>query len=218
MLNWIRRLPPRAELIIVNALCFGFFAGMSVFELMRGARVHVFDDRYLLLVVAIEVATGLAALSFLRIRGWKWSDFNLRVSMPETIFGSLLFVCYTVIGFTMYQLAVAIAGPDFERFVKVETRASLAVVLLVIAVNPLFEELFEVAYNTRALEKQGAGVAITTSAVIRFVCHLYQGPVATVTVLPIGLLFAFVYWRWRRLWPLVVAHGLADWFGLTQLG
>lgn len=218
MLDWIRRLPPRAELIIVNVLCFGFFAGMSAYELLLGARAHVFDDAYLLLVVAIEVVTGLAALSFLRLRGWKWSDFNLRVSMPETISGSLLFVFYTLIGYVMYQLAAAIAGPDFTRFVKVETRASLAVVLLVIAVNPLFEELFEVAYNTRALEEQGAGVAITTSAVIRFVCHLYQGPVATVTVLPIGLLFAFVYWRWRRLWPLVVAHGLADWFGLTQLG
>jgi len=218
MLDWIRRLPPPAELIIVNVLCFGFFAAMSAYELMRGARAHVFDDAYLLLVVAIEVVTGLAALSFLRLRGWKWSDFGLRVSMPETIAGSLLFVFYTLIGYVMYQLAAAIAGPDFTRFVKVETKASLAVVLLVIAVNPLFEELFEVAYNTRALEKQGAGVAITTSAVIRFVCHLYQGPVATVTVLPIGLLFAFVYWRWRRLWPLVVAHGLADWFGLTQLG
>lgn len=218
MLDWIRRLPPPAELIIVNVLCFGFFAGVSVYELLRGTRAHVFDDAYLLLVVAIEVVTGLAAVSFLRLRGWKWSDFGLRASMPETIFGSLLFVFYTLIGYVMYQLAAAIAGPDFTRFVKVETKASLAVVLLVIAVNPLFEELFEVAYNTRALEKQGAGVAIATSAVIRFVCHLYQGPVATVTVLPIGLLFAFVYWRWRRLWPLVVAHGLADWFGLTQLG
>ena len=45
----------------------------------------------------------------LRLRGWKWSDFGLRVSMPETIAGSLLFVFYTLIGYTMYQLAAAIA-------------------------------------------------------------------------------------------------------------
>jgi len=25
-----------------------------------------------------------------------------------------------------------------------------------------------------------------------------------------GLLFAFVYLRWSRLWPLVLAHGLLD--------
>jgi len=218
MRDWIRRLPARAELIIVNVLCFGFFAGMSLYELIRGTRVHVFHDTYLLQLVAIELITGLAAISFLRLRGWTWSDFGLRVSMPETIAGSFLFVCYTLIGYVMYQIAAAIAGPDFTRFIKVETKASVAVVLIVIAVNPLFEELFEVAYNTRALEHDGAGVAITTSVLIRFVCHLYQGPVATVGVLPIGLLFAFVYWRWRRLWPLVVAHGLADWFGLTQMG
>lgn len=115
MLDWIRRLPPRAELIIVNALCFGFFAGMSLYELLRGTRVHVFYDAYLLLLVAIEVITGLAALWFLRIRGWKWSDFGLRVSMPETIAGSLLFVFYTLIGYVMYQLAAAIAGPEIGR-------------------------------------------------------------------------------------------------------
>ena len=218
MLDWIRRLSPRTELVVINVLCFGFFAGLSTWELLRGQRVHVYDDQRLLTVVAIEVVTGLLAASILRLRGWKWSDFGLRVSMPETIFGSLLFVFYTLIGYTMYQLAAAIAGPDFTRFVKLEMKASLAVVLLVIAVNPLFEEFFEVAYNTRALAQQGFGVAITTSAAIRFICHLFQGPMATVTILPIGLFFAFVYWKWGRLWPLVVAHGLADWYGLTQEG
>ena len=214
----IRRLPPAAELMIVNLICFGYFAGLSLFELLRGTRVHVFDDAYLLSIVAIELVTGLVALWFLRRRGWKWEDFGLRISMPETIFGSLLYVFYTVLGFTMFQATALVVGPDFGRFVKLETAASLPVVLLVMAVNPLFEELFEVAYNTRALERHGPGVAITASAVIRFVCHLYQGPVATVTILPIGLLFAYVYWKWRRLWPLVFAHMLADWFGLTEQG
>ena len=32
-------------------------------------------------------------------------------------------------------------------------------------------------------------------------------------LLPLGLLFAFVYWRWRLLWPLIVAHGVMDFMG-----
>jgi hypothetical protein len=31
-------------------------------------------------------------------------------------------------------------------------------------------------------------------------------------ILPIGLLFGFVYWKWRRLWPLFIAHALFDVF------
>lgn len=218
MLDWIRRLPPTAELVVINVLCLGYFASTSAYHLLRGDRVHVFDDRRLLAIVLIEVATGLAAALILRSRGWKWSDFGLRVTMPETMAGLALFIVYMLIVIGMFHLVSSITGPDFGRWVRLEIPASIGVVILVVAVNPLFEEIFEVAYNTRALEQHGAGVAITTSAVIRFVCHLYQGPVATVTILPVGLLFAFVYWRWRRLWPLVVAHALADWFGLTQLG
>ena len=29
-----------------------------------------------------------------------------------------------------------------------------------------------------------------------------------VTMFAMGLLYGFVYWRWRQLWPLVLAHSL----------
>lgn len=37
-----------------------------------------------------------------------------------------------------------------------------------------------------------------------------QGVDVLVVVFPIGLIFGFVYWKWRQLWPLVVAHVLFD--------
>jgi membrane protease YdiL (CAAX protease family) len=38
--------------------------------------------------------------------------------------------------------------------------------------------------------------------------------VAALTILPLGLVFAMVYWRWRLVWPLIVAHGVMDFMGL----
>jgi membrane protease YdiL (CAAX protease family) len=61
-----------------------------------------------------------------------------------------------------------------------------------------------------ALSEQGAALAITASALLRFLYHLYQGPVASLAILPLGLLFAAVFWKWRSLWPLIAAHTLAN--------
>jgi membrane protease YdiL (CAAX protease family) len=48
--------------------------------------------------------------------------------------------------------------------------------------------------------------------------HLYQGVLGALTIAPVGLLFAYWYVRSGRLWPLIVAHGLIDFIGLTIEG
>ena len=47
---------------------------------------------------------------------------------------------------------------------------------------------------------------MSVSAFVRLLYHTYQGPLAIVTILPLGLIFAAVYLKWRNLWPLVLAH------------
>lgn len=44
--------------------------------------------------------------------------------------------------------------------------------------------------------------------------HLPFGINAVVTIFAIGLIFGFVCWRWRQLWPLIVAHSLLDMLAL----
>jgi membrane protease YdiL (CAAX protease family) len=45
---------------------------------------------------------------------------------------------------------------------------------------------------------------------LRFAYHLYQGPLASISILPLGFVFAAMFWRWRNIWPLVVAHTIAN--------
>jgi membrane protease YdiL (CAAX protease family) len=89
-----------------------------------------------------------------------------------------------------------------------------AIVLLLIVVNSFFEEIVVTGYVVSALAKHGAAFAISASTLLRFLYHTYQGPLGTLSILPMGLLYAAVFWRWRNLWPMLVAHSIMNSFSL----
>lgn len=205
----------RAELLLVNLICFGPFAAISIHGLVRRETILLFDDRRLYTIVALEVICGALAILILRARGWKLRDLGLQVSMPLTISGVALYIVATTIIAGINLLFIAIAGSDPGDATTPVARATWPAVLLLLAIDPLYEETFEVAYNVRATEHHGVAFGVTLSAVIRLVCHAYQGPIAPLTILPLSIIFALVYWKWRRVWPLAVAHGVAGWFALA---
>ncbi len=210
----LRRLSPVAELILVNLICFGPFAVRSIVELAERNTTIVFDDRRALFTIGIEVVCGTLALLLLRARGWTPRDLGLRITMPQTIAGNLLLIG-SVISLTAFaQIVRVVTGVDTEAVTSFEPRTSWPVLIALTLINPLYDELLVVAYNLEAAKGSGAAFAITLSAAVRFICHLEQGPITAVTILPLGLIFAFVYWRWRLVWPLVVAHGLLDFMGM----
>ena len=88
--------------------------------------------------------------------------------------------------------------------------APVALFTLMIFVNSIFEEAAVTGYVVSALEEQGVALSITASTLIRFLYHLYQGPIASLVEMPLGLLFALVYWRSRNLCPLMRAHTIVN--------
>jgi membrane protease YdiL (CAAX protease family) len=74
----------------------------------------------------------------------------------------------------------------------------------------LFEELFLTGYLLRALIRFGASIAIGVPVLVRALCHLYQGPLGTMSVIGAGVVLGAYYWRKRQLWPVVFAHIFAD--------
>jgi len=211
----LRRLSPRAELILVNLICFGPFAAMSLMGVWKRETTLLYDDRRIWTIVAIELVCGALAVLLLRARGWKLADFGLRVSMPLTIAGMLLFIGANITIALLFEAFRAISGTDPAALTTPVIQITWIPFLLFLLIDPLYEETFEVAYNLEATKGDGAAFGITLSAAIRLICHLYQGPIAPVTILPLGIIFAVVYWKWRRVWPLAVAHGVAGWFAMA---
>jgi membrane protease YdiL (CAAX protease family) len=83
--------------------------------------------------------------------------------------------------------------------------------------NAAFEELLWLGLGMAAFRRFGVAPAAAVSIALRLLAHAYQGPLALVTVLPIGVLFTVYYVRTRRIWPIVVAHAFQDTLALTLL-
>lgn len=74
------------------------------------------------------------------------------------------------------------------------------------------EEVIVVGYLLTRLRRlrMNSGVALVCSSALRGAYHLYQGFGAGLGNVVMGLVFGYAWQRSRRLWPLVIAHGLID--------
>jgi membrane protease YdiL (CAAX protease family) len=86
------------------------------------------------------------------------------------------------------------------------------VLLLSAAQNATVEEVIVVGYLLSRLDLLGVrpSRAIALSAVIRGSYHLYQGVGAFLGNAVMGLVFGYLYRRWGRVMPLLIAHFLID--------
>jgi len=86
------------------------------------------------------------------------------------------------------------------------------VLLLSAAQNATVEEVIVVGYLLSRLDRLGVrpSRAIVLSAVIRGSYHLYQGVGAFLGNAVMGLVFGYLYRRWGRVMPLLIAHFLID--------
>jgi membrane protease YdiL (CAAX protease family) len=78
--------------------------------------------------------------------------------------------------------------------------------------NSVVEEVIIIGFVMRRLTQLGWGpwVTIGTSAIVRGSYHLYQGIGGLLGNMAMGVLFGWLFVRWGRVMPLVVAHALID--------
>jgi membrane protease YdiL (CAAX protease family) len=102
------------------------------------------------------------------------------------------------------------------RQVSIRNTTSLPVALLVSVLNPLFEEVLNLGFVQRLLSKHGLAFALGSAVMLRLITHLYQGPLAAVAILPLGIVFGIYFHFRRELLPVVIAHGLLDFDAFSQ--
>ncbi len=86
------------------------------------------------------------------------------------------------------------------------------VTVLIAIKNGFLEEVLVVGYLTTRTQqlRWPTAAVILASAVLRGTYHLYQGYGAFVGNAVMGIIFAWFYLRFRRIWPLIIAHSLID--------
>jgi len=88
----------------------------------------------------------------------------------------------------------------------------IPVLLLSAFQNAALEEVVVLGYLVSRLERLGVrpSRAIAISAVIRGSYHLYQGAGGFIGNAVMGIIFGFLYRRWGRVTPMIIAHFLID--------
>ncbi|MEU6403206.1 type II CAAX endopeptidase family protein [Streptomyces sp. NPDC046985] len=145
---------------------------------------------------------SLRTLGFDRARPW-----------PDLGRGAVI---AAVIGSTGIAFYLTARGLGFNLTVVPEALPDvwwkIPVLVLSAVQNAVLEEVIVVGYLLRRLGQLGwtPGTALVASAVLRGSYHLYQGVGGFLGNMAMGVVFVWLYRRWGRVGPLVVAHSLLD--------
>jgi len=212
----IAALPPSAEVAIVLASTFGLSTLLYGANILRhGYRPSIaFTNSRLLGLIVVEFVLGLLLAVFLHARGWRWEHLRVEVGWRPTLHGVALWIGSLFLIGAVFTVALSIPSLQSRLdTVRFDNSASLLTVILLCAINPFFEEALTVGYVLRAFRTQGGVFSVGLSALLRLAVHAYQGPVAVVAILPIGILFGWYFWKRHNLWPLILAHAIMDFVG-----
>ncbi|WP_338338595.1 type II CAAX endopeptidase family protein [Xanthomonas euvesicatoria] len=203
------------ELLIVVTIAFGLLIWSSLSAVARDAIEPVFSDASLWGMVVYELLVLAILLPVLWFRGWRPQSLGLQWQLRDLAAGlGLLAVCLLL----TYPLTLLnwSSGSNTNPFdAMVAGRLSIAAVLAISLINPIFEEVLVCGYVIRALEpRYGPAVAVNVSVAVRASYHLYQGPIGAINILMFGLILGWWVARRGRLWPAILAHGALDLLGL----
>jgi membrane protease YdiL (CAAX protease family) len=220
LLDGLRRLPFAAEFTVIIVGAFGTFFAEEAWLLISSQESGPISQAHLEWLLVFEPAVFLVLITFLGFRGWRFKQVGLRPTPADTILG-LLLTLGTYVALQVIWLLAAAVSPYAGRAATATSYISpgydIETVIAVSIVNPIFEEVFVSGYVVTALKRRASmWTAINVSVAIRLLYHLYQGPGAAITILPLALIFAYVYARWERLWPLIIAHAAFDFLALTN--
>jgi membrane protease YdiL (CAAX protease family) len=214
--QWLRSLPLASEVTLVLLTAFGLSIPVSLAALFGGlpSPAPPITNQALLTLALYEVVILSVLAAFLRLRGWTLARLGLWPAPRDALVGAAL-AAVAYLGYALLEFAAGSLWPALALAAKasplVGADLSWGSVLLVSAVNPLFEELFLCGYVIAALrERIGVTAAINVSVGVRVFCHFYQGAIGVLGIVPIALLFAYWYVRSGRLWSLIVAHAILD--------
>jgi membrane protease YdiL (CAAX protease family) len=191
-------------------------ASQTVSIIVPQAQASLLDLAKQLLTIMSGVAWGMLGLYLL----WR-GGLNLRTRLgldltrpwKDLLTGIALAAVIGIPGLVLYLVAVQLGVNLTVAPVTLnDTWWRIPVLVLAAIENGFLEEALVVGYLLTRLEqlRVPAWAAIAISAVLRGSYHLYQGFGGFLGNAAMGVVFAWLFQRTRRLWPLVIAHSLLD--------
>lgn len=163
---------------------------------------------------------GLSVMAYVLFRqGRGPGDIGLSFSgrdLPRALLIAVVgYAAYCVFYLVLYYAGAAAAGaePGSPEIAQGVFGTEFHWILLVLLfINPFFEELIVRAYLMTEVKglTGSAVIAVTVSVAVQTLYHLYQGALMALTEAGLFLVFSLYFGRWGRIMPVVLAHLLFD--------
>lgn len=205
-----------AELLLVMGIGFGIFIYGSTHTLLSrnsapDAAVYTGAD-FIFIVLYELFASGLIAL-LLYYRGWRLRDFNLQFRPVYIALALLLVLLRQALAYPLIQLFGALGLPEASA----TFHAGIFPLAAMIVLNSIYEEVLLSGYLFKRLEKWHPACILLCSFLFRASFHTYQGWGMLPSVFALSLVFGVYYLRYKKLWPLILAHALGNIFSFLVL-
>lgn len=124
------------------------------------------------------------------------------------------YIAYVVLPETVFP----IEKPE-SVFEGPQTGFDYALLVAASCANGFAEEFVMRGYLLTRLERllNSTWAALLITSFLFAAYHIYQGAAMAIGIMGAGLIFGGAFCLWRRLWPLVIAHALADFVGLLTV-
>jgi membrane protease YdiL (CAAX protease family) len=215
------------ELVLVLVVAFGNALAVSIFTVLTRTTSLYSGSSFSSLgfVGVIQEIPPLALLVYVLLRqGRTLKDLGLRFKWTDLPFSFLLFFCAVVVELILWQVFartwLAVSGhiPDTtQRNIEFVTAGLSVWTLILILINPVFEELIVRAYLITEVGSLtgSAVVAVAVSVVLQTSYHLYQGVVPAILYSALFLVFSIYYVKTRRILPVILAHFYFDFMAVA---
>jgi len=180
-----------------------------------------FDFSYQLLDILFALVPVLLALYLMKRSlglGVREIGFDLRRPVKDSLMGAGLFLAMGLGTLGVYAagralgITTAISAANLGDYWW-----SVPVLLLSAVRHAVLEEVLMLGFLFSYAKKLNLGMwtTIITSAVIRGSYHLYQGVGPMIGNMLMGVVFGWVYQKYGRVMPLVIAHFMLDAIGFV---
>lgn len=172
------------------------------------------DVAYQLAGIAFPLVPAILALYLLSLTGDRARiGFDLNRPWRDLGAGFLIAAGIGIPGLVLYLAARAFGfNTNVEPSNLTANWWTIPILAGVAIMNGVLEEVVIIGFWFTRMSQAGWSVAavLIVSALIRGSYHLYQGFGGFVGNLIMGLVFGLVYLKWKRVGPLVAAHGLIN--------
>jgi membrane protease YdiL (CAAX protease family) len=200
---------PYGEAAVVVALCFSYFIVVSTLAVFSpGAGAQFSSDNSLLSIILLELILAACALGVLSARAYPLRTLLPRASWTGVVVGAVLYLLVVIADTALGWFAPDRLWQPVQQML--EGHRSLVVLLSLSVVNGVYEEVFLLAFLQRGLRRLGGSNALGIALLVRMLYHTYQGPLGLLAVAIFGLIAGYYYLRSGRLFPVIVAHIVAD--------